>query len=356
MKENSPKVLLVTTRTHPNLRYLCSDLISNGFEVSLLVEKHSNDFNPPTGLNILTFKNARKENLDPFNILIYRYFSKTAVSIAGNLSRPNSLTMTYDQHPIGRGFLSRVYTLRSKLMSAFMNRPKIRLSPVSRGSTQNPRPNEFHFKHPGPPIKNAKPEVNVKKIEQTPTRVMIVAKRFNSRKKSILALRALEKVNRNLEVTLIQADPSFTGRFKPSLREQLYDKKLMGVISQSKLRINTLYNLSHEEMLQQFESIDIFLLPSKREPFSISNLEAASRGAVSFIRKSNGSANNMPAGSAVLLNWPVNRKSTAHQIRKHIDSVPDREMKKTQVIQAYVEWSTEGPWLSDVLKKIMSKY
>ncbi len=349
-------ILIVTPRTHPNLGYLCSQLISNGFEVSLLAENHSRDFSPPTGLKILTKNDIRIENAKLFDVVIYRYFSKTALSIAEKLIKPDSLAMTYDQHPIGRGLLSRVYTLRSKLMSAFVNRPKIRLSPVSIGSTQNTRPNEFHFKHPGPTIKKAKPELSVKKDEKVPTRVMVVAKRFNSRKKSILALRALEKVNRDLEVTLIQADPSFTGRFKPSLRERLYDKKLIGVIDQSKLKLTTLYNLSHEEMLQQFESSDVFLLPSKRESFSISNLEAASRGAVSFIRKSNGSANNMPAGSVVLLTWPVARASIARQIRKHIDSVPDREKKKNQVIQAYEEWSTEGPWLSDVLKKIMGKY
>lgn len=348
-------VIIVTPRTHPNLRYLASELISKEFEVSLLVEKHSSDFGWLPGLEILMAKDTLPQDAKFFDVVIYRYFSKTAVSIAGNLSGPDSLRITYDQHPIGRGFLSRVYTLRSQLMSAFMNRPKIRLSPVSRGSKNNSSSSEFHFKHPGPPIKNAKPEVNIKKNEQVSTRVMIVAKRFNSRKKSILALRALEKVNRDLEVTLIQADPSFTGRFKPSLRERLYDKKLMGVIDRSKLKINTLYNLSHEEMLQQFESCDIFLLPSKKEPFSISNLEAASRGAVSFIRKSNGSANNMPSGSAVLLSWPVTRNSIARQIRKHVDSVPDREMKKNQVIQAYEEWSSEGPWLSDVLREIISK-
>jgi glycosyltransferase involved in cell wall biosynthesis len=322
----------------------------------MLVENHSSDFGELSGLGILNVNDNPIAESKLFDVVIYRYFSKRVMEIAAQLSGPKAVRITYDQHPIDKTLLSKIYHLRSKLMRISSPRPKVRVSPVRTNSKGNLIRGGFYFKHPGPLVKQESEQKLLKNSDGKNTRVVIVAKRFNSRKKSILALRALEKVNRDLEVTLIQADPSFTGRFKPSSLERLYDKKLMGVIDQSTLKIKTLFNLSHEEMLQQFESCDIFLLPSKREPFSISNLEAASRGAVSFIRKSNGSSGNMPDGSAVLLDWPVTRNSIARQIRKHIDSVPDREMKKNQVIQAYEAWSSEGPWLSDVLRQIISKH
>lgn len=352
----SKKVLLITPRTHPNLRYLCAELIYNGLICTLLVQKRSDDFDPPEGLTVITNKEAfDKPDKEFFDVVIYRYYLNEAMKAAQAISKPGASEISYDQHPIGDDFISKFFSWRIRIVSKFKSRPSLRVSPVKRVLRDSVSTREYYFKHPGPVAYRPLLKKQHAQAQSAPVKVIIVAKRYNSRKKTLLALSALEQVRRKIEVTLVQAEPSFTNRSLPRWFEKRLDKKLEKKIQNSQLGVLRFSNLPHEEIMNHFSTSDIHLFPSKRESFGIVNLEAASRGVLSFSRKTHGSYSSMPADSVVGLKWPVNKYSIAKQITQYIDSTPDTQEKKLMLLKSYERWSNEGPWLSDAIRKISNQ-
>lgn len=330
-------------------------MMSAGLKVSLLIEVESRDFASPTGIEIINLNDRKcwESRREEFDIVIYRYFSNSARKVAASLAKKGALSLTYDQHPIGNSFYLSAQQFARGILRWLQARPIARVSPVLGASADEGlrTKDNYHFKHPGPhPAETAS---SGSENSSPIVRITFVGKRYVPRKRLVFALRTFRKLRalgHSAILTVVSSDGSHTGKGPPGVLAQYYDRRAESIALSMGSAVSIKRNLTHAEMLKVYEETDLFFLPSKREPFSISNIEAASFGVLSVLEKTNGSLRNMPSGSAHFLPKFSTSTTAAIFLSRLVPEL--NPQARAERLVNYKFWSVKGPFLSEILKHL----
>lgn len=347
------KLLLVTPRTHPNLRYWIDHLSANGWEPTLIVDKVTKDFSVKKTDQITTPAGLGAANLDlsAYDVVIWRHYPK---ALRGSLGafQPCRVSISYDQKPVGSRPL-RVFVQESaRIKRVLLRRPGLRISPtLDKGglATNRGSVSSFYFRHPSP-----EPGETSARRETTPV-VAVIAKQFNRRKRTLLALKAIGYCTTPVRGLLISSSQTIHGYRRSGFFERWYERKLRNYVSANPDLISAVADLSQPEVLAQLSSCHLFLLPSKREDFSISNIEANSVGLVSMISSDNGSFLSSPSAARIGIRKPTSPKLLAKQIDSYLNSVESWPQERLRVLEAYKEWLESPSSLGAVLENLMGR-
>lgn len=350
------KIVIVTPRTHPNLRYLINHLQSNDWEVALLVQRITPDF--MTGNEtILLIDSCNVAEIVAFNpqVILWRFFPR-------RLTKPvrrdlkYCLHLTYDQKPVGERPFTRILQTAQFVKRLVLRRPLIRVSPaIDSQKQQNSLSNwtDFYFKHPGPKIERLSRQKDLG--SQIPV-ISIVAKQFNRRKRVLQTLKALEQTQEAIRVKLIRSSSTHAGRKSAGLGEIRYERKIGEFLERTSLNVEIAYDLSQKEVLGELEKSDLFILLSARENFSITNFEAASVGTLSLISRDNGALFAMPEGTVTHAHYWLPSRSISKIIQRILRVIEQQPNVRQKIISAYDRWQTGPSSLDYVLKKLIERY
>jgi glycosyltransferase involved in cell wall biosynthesis len=284
--------------------HLISPLVRAGWEVTVAYEKLSNDFESPLGVKLMHWSEIVAFEKAAYDLCIMRCYPKGFSAFIKSVRRNGGTVIQYDQakarlSPIGFGL-----ELARALKRLTAGRPLKRITPVTSvsgakvsilGLCESFRypfdsnsiiaaANESDFGLP-PSTEASEPSISI----------VTVAKSGQSRKRVDNLLKALSMSAIRFRLILISSGVPFLNGpkfLKPifHLRSNLYLDRIQKLEASMTGRVEVvrLNDLSHRDTLSAIASADVFALPSVREPFSISPLEAAGLGKPVFLTTSNG--------------------------------------------------------------------
>lgn len=335
--------MLVTPRTHPNLRYLTQNLLANHIRPILLVEKVTSDFVAPNGCLVVT--KASEIPFETVDFILFRCFDRALRQIAATKAGRSTVELVYDQRPVGGGTASKTRQLAFLIHRVLLGRPAIRLTPNSRlGRSGGAFAGRYdrYFVHPGPPpLESA--------VSTTALRFSLVsiAKEFDTRKKIDYLIKVLAHIKVPLDVAIIFSSPEKTGSSMPNNRQRRYRDRIERNIAASLHNIEIFRDLTNEEVLGVLGQSRLFVLLSKKETFSISNIEALSRGTECLVRKDNGSSAYLTGKGTNTFHSPITKKRLAHKISRLIEK--SNAERREKISNAYQFSQTKGPSFASLL-------
>ena len=300
------KIAIITPRTHPNLSYLSRYLEERGHTVFLFVEAATPDFQLHEGSRTQivakdTFSNKELcEVLESIELALVRSYQGFPGAIYRQLrNRRDVRFVEYSQAPM---FVPKLSILRDYLRAGYRllrGRPKRSITCVLGNSKRDKGlPFSSYFPHPGPKFRKAQA------IPASPSeaiRIVSIAKHGVPRKRLDLLLDALIRLGFRGHLTLIGMDPALATaqpRKGLSLSERQHSRRVGELMSTATatFEVEKCSNLSHSEALDQIRESDLFVLPSVREPFAISPLEAMALGKAVIISSDNGATDYVENG------------------------------------------------------------
>ena len=325
-----------------------------GHEFTILVDKHSKDFGESSGVRIL-----KPESTIPFelrksvDVIIHRDFAKNNNRVINLMRKNDALDLTYDQHRIGESLRCRFSQAMRRIIRVLQGRPQLRLSPaLSKNGITEPKVSkwDYFFDHPGP---EPQEEAELPTSNPNELGILLVGKKYNSRKKLDRALVALKRIDKNLSIHVVQSTPDFTSRKPPSHNGLRYQKRIVRLARESHHNVTLYEDLTMEQLDSLHLSSDILILPSSRETFSIVNFEAASKGVLSIIRKSNGSYFAMPKGTVSGLgSFFLERQITSMVINFAEDRLTNRTNRET-ILSNYRNWFEQRVTIPDAIDAVI---
>lgn len=315
-------IAIFAPRTHPNLRYLMSELQDSGqYSATVCVDAITEDFRPPSGVDITSWEKLKDEFQEKqmrFDIAIVR--TSLLDTKLNQIREMASLVIQYDQARIGGGLGQRIFQLGSRAVRALRGLPSIRVSPRI-GSDHKESlwvtPYDGAFIYPGPGAQDISYALKGSNALSNLPVIATVAKSYQKRKRTSALIKSLEFLPYTVELRVIRSSPVFVGR-KPMKRDFREEHDVQKAISSSKHRIVIFENINQLETLDVIASADLFVMISEKEPFSISNLEAISLGVPCIVAETNGSLQTMPKGSYLATPSQVSIKSLSEIIDKAI--------------------------------------
>ena len=289
---------IITPRTHPNLGYLCRYLEEHGHKVFLFVEIITPDFELHDGSltqviasNQLPAKELEKI-VEKIEIGVVRSYSGFPGHIFRSIKRfGKSALVEYSQSPCLVPVLPRFRDFLKALYRVARGRPLRSVTCVLGKNRKQPALwFTTYFPHPGPKVREIPPgSLAVGNV----TRIVSIAKNDVPRKRVDLLLEALIRLGFQGELVLVGMDmahSSADSNTKITRQERRYAQRLSTLVREASMnfRIEQRRNLPHSKALELIRQADIFALPSVKEPFAISPLEAMSLGKTVVISSDNG--------------------------------------------------------------------
>lgn len=300
------KIAIITPRTHPNLSYLSRYLEERGHTVFIFVEAATPDFQLHEGSRTQivakdTFSNKELcEVLESIELALVRSYQGFPGAIYRQLrNRRDVRFVEYSQAPM---FVPKLSILRDYLRAGYRllrGRPKRSITCVLGNSKRDKGlPFSSYFPHPGPKFRKA-PAIPASPSEAI--RIVSIAKHGVPRKRLDLLLDALIRLGFRGHLTLIGMDTALATaqpRKGLSLSERQHSRRVGELMSAATatFEVEKCSNLSHSEALDQIRESDLFVLPSVREPFAISPLEAMALGKAVIISSDNGATDYVENG------------------------------------------------------------
>ena len=335
-------VLVVAPRNHPNIEHIVLSLNQVGAEVILLVDYVTGDGpSNRVGLRVVTTDSIKSsmriwlESIDP-DLIIQRSFPKSITKqirhFAGQFQTP---WIQYDQRILRFGIIGTLVEFSHYLYRRIVGRPRTRITPVSEniGSV-----GQFahSFNYPFLAVENL--VLPSSSDPERPLRVLTIGKLWQKRKRQILLIRALAKLNFHGELVIIGATHGAKGSMNPKgVESAIYRLQEERRMSGGKYELKVLTDLSHNATMVHLSSSDIFCLPSVREPFAISPMEAMSLGLPVIISGSNGATSYLNNYADGIIFEPDSEKSLRLALAQLIESKPLRISLGTSARQRLIE-------------------
>lgn len=278
-------VLFVLDRYHPNLAQAEQCIERLGGECLFLVaSRHLRDEHLPVlhsvGGETLSRSGAQDllQRFQP-SIVVQRSFSRGKARLWKEARRANIPAFVYDQFPVffpvyhspARPVRVAKFVL-NRLWLFLRIGPYHRVSPVDTwGGKRGPIvPGSCHVPAP---IVVQPPPARPERKERTPT-VLSIAKLGQRRKRVSWLLRAFKESKKPFNLVIVSWKPQRRDR----ARRQRNLEKLSRSFSRSDATVSHLFDLQPREIDLLMETADLFVLPSRDEPFAISPLEAMAFG------------------------------------------------------------------------------
>lgn len=232
------------------------------------------------------------------DLVIQRIVNRKFVSMWRRTRRANIPIVLYNQDPlkvsIGELVIRPLRVLRmckDLVRNRLLLGPHFRITPVHYwGSNRGIRiPKTFYLPFPMPLKKNSGRPPN------SPPVVSVVAKHGQTRKRVSWAVRALRDGPALFKLNIIGSSPPSNHRIRAlSHRRLLRRISRLGSIAG---QITVFSDLDGPELDRIYGRSDLFVLPSKREPFAVSPLEAMSHGVPVLVGSDGGGVSYvLPAG------------------------------------------------------------
>lgn len=196
-----------------------------------------------------------------------------------------ALAVYYEQWPLYfngfKGVFRQIYISAYK---ALYSAPKKRITPVLGDIGGMKSKNTFLVPFPAP-VLNADNRAYFSNNQIT---VLCVGKLSMSRKRHIWLINALDEIEGDCQIIVVGSGPNQVtdnSRFK-------YYNSLINTINRSKNRenIKIITNLAYAALQKLYLKSDVFVLPSKNEPFGMSPIEAMAAGCAVICSDTNGSS------------------------------------------------------------------
>lgn len=214
-------------------------------------------------------------------------------------NRRGTRFVEYSQAPM---FVPKISIFRDYLRAGYRllrGRPKRSITCVLGNPNRNRKlPFSSYFPHPGPKFRKV-PAISASRSDVI--RIVSIAKHGVPRKRLDLLLDALIRLGFRGHLTLIGMDPTLAtaqpGK-RPRLSERQHLQRVGELMSSATatFKVEKCSNLSHSEALDQIRKSDLLVLPSVREPFAISPLEAMALGKAVIISSDNGATDYVENG------------------------------------------------------------
>lgn len=291
-------VAIITPRTHPNLGYLTRYLEEWGHNVFLFVETWTQDFELLEGSSTRVISKDQLSSeallviLKEIEIAFVRSYTGFPGFVFRSLKKLGlSKLVEYSQSPSLVPLMPRFRDMIKAIYRKTRGRPLLSVTCVRGNNRKNPELDFTHyFPHPGPKIQGTAPEANER---PSIVRVISIAKSGLPRKRIDLLLTALIRLGFQGELVIVGMEPALASskpRTKIKRDERKYVRRLHHLVNLASMnfRIEEIKNLSHSKALELIGQADLFALPSVKEPFAISPLEAMAFGKTVVISSDNG--------------------------------------------------------------------
>ena len=346
--------LIITPRNHPNLLHLVSSLRFAGYQVCLMVEYvtfesatlgEEANITLTSHVDATTWLASKKPDL-----VIQRHYPKKWTQAVRDYSRNTGATwIQYDQRPLRSGLTGLVLETLFLLHRVLMQRPHRRITPVFEHGliVSRSAATPFHY-----PLRFPRRKISSTKENAGFHRIATVGKLWQKRKKLGLLVRCLSELDYrgHLDVISVSRD-----RSKVQTKEQL--SKEESLLENLRLRYGGKFSMeihidkSHNDTLEIIQKSDFFCLPSVREPFAISPLEAMSLGKPVVITSSNGARTYVNNGVTGYVVPPYSRGAFRRAIQKLLsDSALVHQIGVTAK-RTIAERNTERSFLDAVKKR-----
>lgn len=274
-------IIFFTPRAHPNLKRLLMPLLKIGVkedEIALLA-------------------------LIP-DVIIYRFVTPNILELVKAVDKTmlkNEIFYTQDScNPIWAGRLMAGVRRFSRSLRGY---PSVEISPAKNLSLQG-RPNSHseihHFPYPSD-LDAMKVHQPVEKV----TRIVCVAKWGQPRKRIDWLLSTLGEINYDGTLATRGIESWQPGNPFHLARAKNYKRRFTKLKRRysSQIRVEKLINLSHSETETEISTSELFVLPSKSEPFTISPMEAIEKGVPILISSSNGAQTYAHTRPEAVFDW-----------------------------------------------------
>lgn len=318
------KVLVVAPRNHPNMHHFLTALSTPDSTVELWAsyltaegpksnDKYSVSEIPESSQDIA----KRLLELRPALVVIRHYPKNVTQALREYMSQNPCIWIQYDQKPLGAGHVGWFVESVRALIRMIRRRPTRRITPVF--VSQRPvRPSRFaeFFSYPFDKDLVASSSEDARPAFGPVKTILTIGKIGQRRKRLRHLVKALSQADFAGELLVI----GLTRRKKKSLSTyevgsferdlNMLRKRLNG-----RFTIKMFTDIPHDECLSLMASSDIFCLPSVREPFAISPMEAMALGVPTIITRSNGARTYVESGRTGLILSSTGKKHLAHAVK-----------------------------------------
>lgn len=295
------RIVFVVKRYHTNMIPMVRSLKAHGCAVIIICShrESAEDYSDTEPVFIqespLTFKYARSllRELE-VDLLVMRFCENGFWKLSFIAKLMGISTVFYDQVPCARdsGFLGYLRDGKNLCVRMIRTASLRRITPVESPDGLKKSWFSYFFSYP---ISIGEKSISRGYSKSSPT-VLCVGKLAQPRKRHLWLLQAIEELGVECHVILIGAGNDVD--LAPKKRSLQYYRQILefGNTNQNVFKVDILPDIPYRNMAYYYLNADVFVLPSEKEPFAISPLEAMACGCAVLAADKNGSSSLISDG------------------------------------------------------------